>query len=129
MDKYQKQVKDFLSKTNSTLEIVQAEDQKPLWAKKGEKYGLHYKVTLKNKNHSYTFDFWDSVYNRETVEAIKDIAINHFMEDQAHYRAERLLQERGINWHLVRRKDGKTAEIEKYKPTEYDILACLNPLY
>lgn len=66
MKNYNKQADQFLADTGTTLTIIEAVPQKtPLWAKKGEKHGTHYSVTLENKNHRYTFDFWDSIANKE----------------------------------------------------------------
>lgn len=66
---YKKQGEDFLKDTETTLEVVEAVPQRmPLWCKEGEKHGIQYSVTLKNARYSYTFDFWDSIANKEKRE-------------------------------------------------------------
>lgn len=66
---YEKQAKDFLAKYNLILDIKTATPQKsPLWAKDEENHGINYWITLKeNKTggKSYSFDFWDSIANKE----------------------------------------------------------------
>lgn len=65
--KYKEQGEAFLTETNTTLEVVEAVPQKsPLWAK-DQNHGIHYSVKLSNKNGSYTFDYWDSIANKEKV--------------------------------------------------------------
>ena len=68
-NEYTKQAKDFLTKYNLKLIISKAVPQKsPLWAKKGDKHGIHYFVSLvENKTNGgiYSFDFWDSIANKE----------------------------------------------------------------
>jgi len=71
---YKKQGEDFLTETNTTLEVVEAVPQKsPLWTKEGEKHGINYSVTLKNDRHSYTFDFWGSVADKELLEKAQEV--------------------------------------------------------
>lgn len=107
---YKKQAEDFLSITDTTFKIERAEPQKvPLWAKDG-KYGINYIVTLENKNAKYTFDFWDSIRDREIAEKILDNA---------------KIDYRGISYS----KEKKEKLLQEYTPTAYDILACLSPLY
>ena len=132
MNDYNKQAKDFLAKTNTTLKIELATPQKsPLWVKKGEKHGFHYSITLENKNAKYTFDFWNSIKNREIIEAIQAVNFCHSIESNT---AEHILRnEAGLKAEEIKnlyyKKEKKLALIEKYTPTEYDILACLSPLY
>jgi len=129
-NEYTKQARKFLTDTGTTLEIVEAIPQKaPLWAKKGERHGINYTVTLQNERAKYTFDFWDSIANSEIIEAIKNIKRLSFQEDSKHYQAERFLQSKGINWRTVRTPEQKNKKIAEYMPNEYDILACLSPLY
>lgn len=126
---YKQQADQFLSDTGSTLTIAEAIPQKPaLWSKKGDKSGINYTVTLKNKRGIYTFDFWDSIHNSEIVQAIKDIKIGSFFHDQEHYKAEDILKKAGIPLHKVRMKEQKAETLKQYLPTNYDILACLKTL-
>lgn len=84
---YDIQADKFLSDNNLTLSIVKAVPQKtPLWHKNGENHGIHYVCKLvkhapsdmykythetdismleKDFTNSYTFDFWDSIHNKE----------------------------------------------------------------
>lgn len=65
---YEKQAKDFLEATNTTLEIKKAEFQEaPEWATNGN-YGIKYFVQLKNAKGSFVFPFWDSISNKEKFE-------------------------------------------------------------
>lgn len=127
---YNKQAEEFLGKTKTTLTITKAEQQKsPLWAKEGERHGINYTCTLENKNHKYTFDFWDSIGNRELIEAIQSYKVGSFFQDSEHFRAVDLLQKNGIKAHTLRTKEAKEAEMARLKPSPYDILTCLSPLY
>jgi hypothetical protein len=66
---YHGQAELFVIKTATTINIVEAVPQKaPLWAKESEKHGIHYSITLKNKNGAYTFDYWGSIADREKVD-------------------------------------------------------------
>ena len=68
---YQKQAQDFLNQTSSTLKIELAENQSaPLWNKPGDAHGKRYAVTLASSRGSYSFDFWDSIHNREAMDAL-----------------------------------------------------------
>jgi hypothetical protein len=69
---YQKQAEDFLTATNTTLEVLKAAPQKsPLWAGSENipvrDHGINYSVTLKNNRHSYTFDFWGSIADADKI--------------------------------------------------------------
>lgn len=60
--KYNQQAVDFLIKAETTCEIVFMGLDKVGWGKTNVN---KYEVTLKNKNHSYTFNFWDSISNTQ----------------------------------------------------------------
>lgn len=126
---YLEEAKKFLADTGTTFSIEMAVPQKaPLWSKAGEKHGINYAVTLDNKNTKYTFDFWDSIKNSEIIEAIDNIKGASW--DSERVQAERVLEREGIKWRAFQySKDKKEAEKKKYIPNEYDILACLSPLY
>ena len=128
MNTYIKQAKDFLAKTKTTLKIeLSKEQKKPLWAKDG-KHGLHYICTLENDDAKYTFDFWDSIRDREILEAIDKI--KGFGYDSERIQAKRFLDNAGINWEGFKFNQAKKEEAKKeYMPNEYDVLACLSPLY
>lgn len=61
---YQRQAVDFLLETGTTCEIASSGLRRPSWANK-EQAVNSYSVTLKNKKHSYTFEFFDSINNTE----------------------------------------------------------------
>lgn len=128
-NEYTAQAEKFLTDTETTLSIVEAVPQRdPLWAKKGEKHGIQYSVTLKNARGEYTFDFWNSIVNREILEAIDNIKGASW--DNERVQAERILEKNCINWKYIQHsKDRKEELKKKYIPNAYDILACLSPLY
>ncbi len=130
---YLEQAKNFLKKTGTTLEIVEATEQKvPLWAKTKDgdiKCGINYTCTLKNKNATYTFDFWNSIKKREIIEAIRGIKKSSYDQDSKHFKAVDMLEKEGIAWQQLRKSEEAIAEIKKHEPNEYDVLACISPLY
>ena len=73
MNEYNKQASEFLKTYGLNLSIRQAIPQRaPLWIDKDKKiegfYGIKYWVTLSNKDGlHYSFDFWDSIANREKI--------------------------------------------------------------
>lgn len=128
---YNKQALQFLADTNTTLEIVKAERQTaPLWVKGDQKHGIQYKCTLKNANHTYTFDFWDSIKDAEIINAINNLKPSYIAGSE-NFQAERLLKKENIKFNpqVRMRQEAKNELIARYMPTEYDILACLSPLY
>lgn len=147
MNTYNEQAKQFLKDTNTTLEIVKAPEQKsPIWAKDG-KHGINYIVTLSNKNHTYTFDFWGSIADKEKLELAKEarqrgiyspewFEIKYWCNKQASATVPTIIKNNSIakDSHkeavslMVLKNIIETVEI-LIKPTEYDILACLSPLY
>jgi len=60
---YNRQAIDFLVETDTTCDIELIGQDFSSWNKKSKVN--KYSVTLKNKRHSYTFDFWDSIANTE----------------------------------------------------------------
>ena len=62
---YKKQAQDFLDKNNLELTINRAALQSaPIWAHDGE-HGIKYRVTITSQRGAYTFDFWDSIANKD----------------------------------------------------------------
>lgn len=124
---YEKQAIDFLESTGTSLSIVEAVPQKnPLWCKEGEKHGAHYSVTLKNKRHSYTFDFWDSIHNKEFKEKFLFGSIAEKYNILRDLRIERGRWNLYVSDYGTQRKD----EILQFlKPSAYDIIACIGILY
>ena len=65
MSDYQWQAFKFLVNTGTQFDIVPTVPQRaPHWSTDGV-HGIQYAVTLKNKRGAYTFDFWDSLHNKE----------------------------------------------------------------
>lgn len=62
MNQYVKQAKDFLSQTETTIEVTQLGKQLPPWSQDDTKPVNVLSVTLRNKRHEYTFNFYCS-YN------------------------------------------------------------------
>lgn len=126
---YNAKALQFLADTKTTLKIEKAEKQKsPLWCKKGERHGINYICTLKNSKHKYTFDFWDSIHNAEIIEAIQNYCPIESQKYAKDFQFEKILKAENINTGfsiISRRKE----LVKQYEPKEYDILACLDPLY
>ena len=129
---YKKQAQEFLTQTKTTLEVVEAKEQTtPLWAKKGEKHGIRYEVTLKNDRAKYVFDFWNSIANAEIVEMAQEINQLQSNESSRFYHVQDFLKKHDIT--LGRIDLMKHEVVKKVKqaimPTAYDILACLSLLH
>ena len=63
LGEYQITALQFLRDTGTRLTIDKAIPHRaPLW---DGPHGIHYSVTLENKRGAYTFDFWDSLQNKE----------------------------------------------------------------
>lgn len=132
MNKYEEEAKKFLADTGTTLEVVKAIHQTaPLWAKKGEKHGINYTVTLKNKNAIYTFDFWNSIVKAELLQFAKDCKTMGNTNNKKGDTVLKFLEDKGIVTGALRIQTSRLIEtVEKaIMPTTYDILACLSPLY
>jgi len=130
-NKYLEQAQKFLTDTNTTLTVIKSVPQKaPLWDKDG-KHGIYYSCTLENKNHKYTFDFWDSIANAEYLEyAIKCKELRSTNNPYGDKVFE-LLKENKMGVGMLRLQYDRLIESveEAIKPNAYDILACLSPLY
>lgn len=123
---YNKQATDFLQSTGTTLEVVETVPQIPAqWDSTHNDKHISYSVTLKNKAHSYTFNFWGSEHDYNLVEKAREakergIYSSHYAE------CERELKKKYNQLQL------KQLVIDMHKhviPSEYDILACLSPMY
>jgi len=131
MENYNKQAEEFLSKTNTTVEVMEAVPQKsPLWSLK-DKHGINYTVTLKNDNHAYSFDYWGSIRDAELINLAMEAKDTHF-ESSHEYAFRDELKKRKLNFNplLYRFQPHKLMEVlKKYLlPNAYDILACLFPV-
>lgn len=147
MNEYKKQAEDFLHDTETSLTVIEAVPQKdPLWTKKGEKHGINYSVTLKNKRHTYVFDFWGSIADLEKLELAERaetrgiysseyFAIKDWCNEQATQTVPGIIKGNtatiGIQKEYTANRWLKNVvETVKIliKPKAYDILACLNTL-
>jgi len=119
---YQKQAVNFCKKYKTEITIEEAKIQSPpLWYKEGEEYGIKYDITIKRENKdNYSFSFWNSIANKEKIEFIKEARERGYIGG-------------GFN-SLALKKYIKPLEIReiqkeykenKFKPCEYDILACI----
>lgn len=107
---YNKQAIDFLQDTETTLEVVETVPQIPApWDSTHNDRHISYSVTLKNKNHSYTFNYWGSEndYNITKLEKEKSQLFSSYTTNEQ-----------------IKKKLH-----EIVMPTAYDILACLLPMY
>jgi len=128
---YNANAKKFLSDTETTISITEATTQKTSpWCKKGEKHGINYTVTLENKNHKYTFDFWGSIANKEIADLV--LSTENMMYEGYSFKLKNELKKRDIdiNPFNYRFRPKQLLEVIKKEiiPTEYDIFACLNVL-
>lgn len=66
---YNRQAIDFLNKTETKIDITSIGPAYPSWQNKTRVN--KYRVTLKNKKHTYEFDFYDSIKNTEDRKTLK----------------------------------------------------------
>lgn len=133
---YNQQAKDFLTKTNTTLKIEKATTQKaPLWHNSTKdrdiKHGINYTCTLENKNHKYTFDFWNSIAKAGYLEYATRCKELRSTNNQYGDKVFELLKENKMGIGMLRLQYDRLIEaVEKaIEPTAYDIIECLSPLY
>lgn len=130
MNNYNEKAIQFLTDTATTFSIEKAVPQKkPNWSKDREKHGINYSVTLKNKNGSYTFDFWDSIANAEKIGAYELLLKCFSMHNPEAIQAERILEKYKLDTPTVLNKDRIRDLITELTPKEYDVLACLDVVY
>lgn len=116
MTEYQAQAKQFLADSNATMEIKFVGKEIPShWCGETKPHNK-YQFTITTPKGEYTSYFWDSLHNTEVSE----------MNLQSY--AERKYK---IHWYDVSafEKGKAIRELDilkaKAKPTEYDILACV----
>lgn len=73
-NEYNKQAINFLIETETTMEIEFLHKEKK-WS---EKPVNKYKITLKNKKGVYSFNFWDSIKNTETIKREIPVILNFY---------------------------------------------------
>lgn len=118
---YQKQAENFLKKAKATIKIeLSKQQQTPLWHKEGQDYGLMYNITIEREGKTpWIFNFWDSIANKEEIEkASKDYSGKLIYNKKSVYPYDYV-------YLLAKRLLKKRIEAGEFKPTNYDILACL----
>lgn len=119
MTTYQQQAEDFLKSTDTTIEIKEAEKQTPPAWEEGLNANHHIKyiITLKNKRHTYTFDYWGSIADYQKVE-------KRFNE------VYQWIYHRNSTIDMIKNKSVSMRRIlDEVMPTPYDILSCLDTCY
>lgn len=117
---YNKQATDFLQATGTTLQVVETVPQIPAqWDSSHNDRHISYSVTLKNKNHSYTFNFWGSENDYNTTRLERNST-----------ELRKVLKENGQLFSSCATNEQIKKKLHDIvTPTAYDILACLSPMY
>lgn len=116
MTDYKAQAKQFLTDCNSTMEINLVGKEVPAHWRDETKPHNKYQFTISTPKGKYTSYFWDSLYNTEVSEMTAD---NLACKRRGiHYDGLTMYERAKI---LKKLKSLKA----KAKPTEYDILACV----
>jgi hypothetical protein len=113
MTDYQAQAKQFLKDCNATMEIKYLCKSFPKWDS-----NLHncYWFTITTPKGSYDSKFYDSLHNTEISEmTAEDFAKKKY---KAHYQDLTMFHKRNVSRELKSLKANA-------KPTEYDVLACV----
>jgi len=132
MNNYNEKAIQFLTDTATTFSIEKAVPQKkPNWSKDREKHGINYSVTLKNKNGSYTFDFWNSVAKAELLEHALYCKEKGSTNNQKGDILIKLFKENKITTNPYIMTPDRTIETVEtlITPTPYDVLACIDVIY
>ena len=116
MTEYELQAKQFLKDCNATMEIkFMGKDIPSHWLGETKPHNK-YQFTITTPKGKYTSYFWDSLYSTEFSEmTADDLACKKY---KAHYDVLRGYEKTNVLRELKSLK-------AKAKPTEYDILACL----
>lgn len=114
-NEYTNQAEKFLQDANATIKIeLQGRAINTAWKEKQPRN--LYAVTIATPRGSYTFDFWDSLYNTElTQTTVEQYAQKHFRmryEDMTYSEQKKARAELAIKQ-------------KEARPTCYDVLACL----
>lgn len=116
MTDYQAQAKQFLTDCNATMEINLVGKEVPAHWQGETKPHNKYQFTIATPKGKYTSYFWDSLYNTEVSEMTAD---NLACKKRGiHYDGLTMYERAKILKELKSLK-------AKAKPTEYDILACV----
>ena len=77
-NEYDEQAINFCEKTNTTIQAEFVGRDIPQWEERKNLHN-HFLITLQRGKRSYTFDFWDSIYNTEkSIKASKDFLFDKF---------------------------------------------------
>lgn len=114
-NEYTKQAEKFLQDANATMKIeLQGRAINTMW--KDKQLRNLYAVTITTPRGSYTFDFWDSLYNTEltqtTVEQYARKCFRMLYEDMTYEEQKQAFIE------LAKKQ-------KEARPNCYDVLACL----
>lgn len=116
MNEYLSQAKQFLTDCNATMEINLVGKEVPAHWQGETKPHNKYQFTITTPKGKYTSYFWDSLYNTEVSEMTAD---NLACKKRGiHYDGLTMYERAKILKELKSLK-------AKAKPTEYDILACV----
>lgn len=114
-NEYTKQAEKFLQDTNATMEIeLQGRAINTMWKEK--QLRNIYAVTITTPRGSYTFDFWDSLYNTELTQMA--------MQEYARKNLRRRWED--MTYGEKNKASAELAQKQKEaRPNCYDVLACL----
>ena len=116
MTDYQAQAKQFLADCNATMEIKFIGKEIPThWAGETKPHNK-YQFTITTPKGKYTSYFWDSLYNTE----VSEMNVQSYAERKYKMRFDGLRYAEKVK--AIKELDAIKAEA---KPTEYDILACV----
>lgn len=137
MGNYIKEAEDFLNKVNAKITIIKSKYQSaPLWTKEGDKFGFKYDVTIERNNKKYSFNFWNSIHNREQTGNAQNLIKGELITVKPFF-GKPFEIKKGLGHFEVRGNinpiDGKKyaekliADYKegKFEPNAYDILASL----
>lgn len=116
MTDYQAQAKQFLDNCNATMEIKFVGKEIPAHWKGETKPHNKYQFTITTPKGKYTSYFWDSLYNTE----LSKMTVQRYAERKYKIRYDYLRYAEKVQ--AIKELDSLKA---KAKPTEYDILACV----
>lgn len=116
MTDYQAQAKQFLADCNATMEIKFIGKEIPTHWTGGTKPHNKYQFTITTPKGKYTSYYWDSLYNTEASEMT--------LNDYARKRYKANLDVLNNSEKAIVKKE-LTSLKASARPTEYDILACM----
>ena len=116
MTEYQAQAKQFLTDCDATMEIKFIGKEVPTHWQGETKPHNKYQFTITTPKGKYTSYFWNSLNNTEISEMTADDVAKKIY--RAHYDVLRIHEKTKVLKELQARK-------AEAKPTEYDILACV----